>query len=43
MNAPDRILHLIPEVHKPFSKQVNKVLKDKSLNNGDVVEFNLEY
>jgi len=43
MNTPNRILHLIPEVHKSFAKQLNKVLKDESLKNGDIVEFNLEH
>ena len=38
-----RLLHMIPEVHISFANQLNKVLKDKSLNNGDIVEFNLEY
>ena len=42
-NNDPRLLHMIPKVHKLFAKQLNKVLKDKSLNNGDVVEFNLEY
>ena len=37
-----RLMHMIPEVHKSFAKQVNKLLKNKSLNNGDMVEFNLE-
>lgn len=39
----DRPLHMAPEVHKSFAKQLNKVLKDESLNNGDIVEFNLEH
>tara|TARA_Y100000296_G_C5174544_1_gene259265 strand:+ start:3128 stop:3760 length:633 start_codon:yes stop_codon:yes gene_type:complete len=38
-----RSLHMAPQVHESFAKQLNKVLKDESLNNGDVVEFNLEY
>ena len=41
-NNDPRLLHMIPKVHKLFAKQLNKVLKDKSLNNGDVVEFSLE-
>jgi len=36
-------LHMASQVHKSFAKQLNKVLKDESLNNGDMVEFNLEY
>lgn len=39
----DRPLHMASEVHKSFAKQLNKVLKDESLNNGDIVEFNLEH
>tara|TARA_A100001515_G_scaffold4032_1_gene4042 strand:- start:607 stop:1224 length:618 start_codon:yes stop_codon:yes gene_type:complete len=38
-----RPLHMASQVHKSFAKQLNKVLKDESLNNGDMVEFNLEY
>ena len=41
--SDDRPLHMASQVHKSFAKQLNKVLKDESLNNGDVVEFNLEY
>jgi hypothetical protein len=39
----DRTLHMAPQVHKSFGKQLNEVLKDKSLKNGDIVEFNLGY
>ena len=41
--SDDRPLHMASQVHKSFAKQLNKVLKDESLNNGDMVEFNLEY
>jgi len=37
------LLHMDHPVHKSFAKQLNKVLKDELLNNGDIVEFNLEY
>jgi len=39
----DRPLHMASQVHKSFAKQLNKVLKDESLKNGDIVEFNLEH
>ena len=42
-NNDPRLLHMIPKVHKSFAKQLNKVLKDESLKNGDIVEFNLEH
>ena len=41
-NHADRLIHLTTEAHQLFAKQLNKVLKDESLNNGDVVEFSLE-
>ena len=34
---------MIPKVHKLIGNQLNKVLKDESLSNGDVVEFSLEH
>ena len=37
------LLHMDQLVHKSFGKQLDKVLKDESLNNGDIVEFNLGY
>jgi hypothetical protein len=39
----DRPLHMADEVHKSFGKQLDKVLKDESLNNGDIVEFDIGY
>jgi hypothetical protein len=36
-------LHMEHPVHKSFAKQLNKVLNDELLKNGDIVEFNLEY
>ena len=39
----DRRIHMIPKVHKLIGNQLNKVLKDESLSNGDVVEFSLEH
>ena len=39
----DRPLHMATKVHVSFANQLNKVLKDESLSNGDVVEFKLEH
>ena len=39
----DRRIHMIPKVHKLIANQLNKILKDESLSNGDVVEFSLEH
>jgi hypothetical protein len=39
----DRPLHMATEVHISFANQLNKVLKDKSLSNGDTIEFSLEH
>ncbi len=37
-----RLLHMAPKVHKLFANQLNKSIQDKSLKDGDVVEFSLE-
>jgi hypothetical protein len=37
------LLHMDHPVHKSLANQLNTVLKDDDLRNGNIVEFNLEY
>ena len=37
------LLHMEHPVHKSFANQLNKILKDKLLKNGDIVEFEVGY
>ncbi len=43
MGYDNRPLHMAPKVHKSFARQLNDLLNDDSLNNGDTVEFDIEH
>ena len=38
-----RKLHMAPKVHVSFARQLNEVLNNNSLNDGDTVEFDIEH